>query len=144
MKKRILLSLILSILTSFFLTSCYYEHEPKSDDPATKNVSPSPTIVLRNGIEYDVDSIKIVNLKDFKSKNLYVKHCKFCHGGYGKGDGVKARIDTTLCPYDLSKESKSDQQIYYIILNGQNRMPGQKELKEDEIWLLILYIKEKF
>ena len=65
-----------------------------------------------------------------------------CHGLNGKGDGVKARHDTTICPYDLSKETKVDKEVYYVVLNGTNKMPNQYELIEDDVWLIVIYIKK--
>ena len=65
-----------------------------------------------------------------------------CHGNFGTGNGVKARLDTTICPYDLTKENKTDKEIYYIILNGNNKMPNQIELDNEDVWLIILHIKK--
>jgi len=91
---------------------------------------------------FNIDTIKVIRMENFKSSNLYDFHCKMCHGNKGIGDGVKARHDSTICPYDLTKESKPDKDVYYIVLNGNYKMPGQPELKEDELWLIVLYIKK--
>jgi hypothetical protein len=88
-----------------------------------------------------IQKVELVNLKILKSKSVYTKNCKFCHGEYGKGDGIKAKLNDDLCPFDLTKETKSDEEIYYILLNGVNNMPN-KNLNEDDIWLLIVYIKK--
>jgi hypothetical protein len=89
------------------------------------------------------DSVQIITLKEFKSKDLYVKNCKFCHGETGKGDGIKARLDTDICPFDLTKETNPNKVIYYVILNGKDKMPTHKEkLTDDKINILVIYIKK--
>lgn len=127
---------ILLLLSMFlFSTSCNKKEISKKDNVELKydsNLYKS----------YEIDTIKIITLKEFKSSNLYTKHCKFCHGNEGKGDGIKSRTREDLCPFDLSKENKSDNEVYYIILNGKNNMPNQKELKDKEIKVLVIYIKK--
>lgn len=89
------------------------------------------------------DSVQITTLKEFKSKDLYVKNCKFCHGETGKGDGIKARLNTEICPFDLTKETQPDKFVYYVILNGRDKMPEHKEkLSDDKINILVIYIKK--
>ena len=94
----------------------------------------------------DTTSVEMVSVKvpmhKFKSTDLYKKNCKFCHGTYGKGDGIKAKVDSTLCPYDLSKEQKNDTLVYWAIAKGQNRMPEhQEKLSDANIDVLVIYIK---
>lgn len=91
----------------------------------------------------EADSIQVMTLKELKSKDLYVKNCKFCHGETGEGDGIKARLNSEICPFDLTKETKSDQFVYYVILNGRDKMPKHKQkLDEDKINVLVIYIKK--
>ena len=100
------------------------------------------TTVQFDTSEFHIDTIKVVKMKHLPTSNLYRLHCQMCHGLNGKGDGVKARHDTTICPYDLSKETKLDKEVYYIVLNGTNKMPNQYELIEDDVWLIVIYIKK--
>jgi len=91
----------------------------------------------------DSTNVKIVTLKELKSTDLYTKNCKFCHGGDGTGNGVKARLNPEICPYDLSKENKPDKFVYYVILNGQEKMPShEQKLSDENIRVLIVYIKK--
>ena len=92
--------------------------------------------------QFQIDTIKVVKMAHLPPSNLYRLHCQMCHGLNGVGDGVKARHDTTICPYDLSKETKLDKEVYYIVLNGTNKMPNQYELIEDDVWLIVIYIKK--
>ena len=65
-----------------------------------------------------------------------------CHGLNGTGNGVKARYDTSICPYDLSKETKLDKEVYYVVVNGlDDKMPKHQKLQENEVWLIVFYIK---
>jgi len=91
----------------------------------------------------DVEKVEIINLGELKSTDLYTKNCKFCHGSQGKGDGIKARTNNEICPYDLSKETKGDKIVYYVILNGQHRMPShESKLNDTSIKVLVIYIKK--
>lgn len=71
-----------------------------------------------------------------------MKNCKFCHGDDGHGDGVKARLSKGgICPVDLAKESNPDEFIFQVISNGRGKMPAQKELAEEDIKQLVVFIK---
>jgi hypothetical protein len=89
-----------------------------------------------------VDTVEMVTMKHLTASNLYGLHCKMCHGNYGKGDGVKSRFDTTICPYDLSKVNKLDKEIYYVVLNGERKMPNQYELDTNDVWIIVFHIKK--
>jgi mono/diheme cytochrome c family protein len=76
-------------------------------------------------------------------------NCKQCHGEDGKGYGVKVRADSTICPYDLSKLDKPDEEIYYVVLEGKNRMIGQHyklesqhKLSDSTAWIVVFYINK--
>jgi cytochrome c5 len=88
-----------------------------------------------------IEKMEVIKLKDLKGRDLYVRNCKFCHGDTGKGDGIKSRVDTLLCPHDLTTKDIPDQKVYFVILNGLNDMPPKSgKLNEDEIWLLVVYV----
>ena len=101
-----------------------------------------PIITIVDTSRFRADTVKLIQLKHLTSSNLYGLHCKMCHGVYGKGDGVKARHDITICPYDLTKITKPDKEIYYIVLNGQDKMPNQYELDNSDVWVIVIYIKK--
>lgn len=132
---------LLFILLSVLLFSCNSQH--------SKNVVKEDNIAPRTGINdslakigFRADTVKVISLNEFEGTFLYHKNCGQCHGPEGKGDGVVAR-KTDNCPaYDLSKEEKGDETIYFIILKGNDRMPPKEnKLKEREIWVLIIHIK---
>ena len=126
---------LLFILMMFFLLSC-------NDNKIQKYPVHNTTFISIDTTKFSVDTIKVVKMKHLSSSNLYSLHCKMCHGSDGKGDGVKARHDTTLCPYDLSKVTKPDKDVYYIVLNGEYKMPNQRELTDEDVWVIVVYIKK--
>lgn len=125
---------------SIAFLSCNTE-KPKSTSDGIDSIGKTASDAV------STDSISIITLAEFesehfKSQSLYVKNCKYCHGGEGKGDGIKARVDTTLCPFDLTNEDKPDKYIYYVILDGREKMPNHKKLSSDQINVLLVYIKK--
>jgi len=112
------------------------------NNPSPKEINTTTTSIEVDTNEFHIDTIKVVKMKHLPASNLYRLHCQMCHGLNGTGDGVKARHDTTICPYDLSKETKLDKEVYYVVVNGvDDKMPNQYELQNDEVWLIVFYIK---
>ena len=75
---------------------------------------------------------------------LYKKLCRSCHGRNGDGEGVEAEdLETTTTDFtNPSFVEQTDGSMFYKISEGRNDMESFKEkLKEEEIWLVILYIK---
>jgi hypothetical protein len=134
MKKTVILLLLM-----FLSISC---HRDKIDKIP---INTSQTIPI-DTTKYD--EVRYVTAKHFTSSGLYNLHCKMCHGNNGTGDGIVARYHKDeYCPYDLSKNKKSEQQVYYIILNGTEHMPDAEKpvskhiLTNDDIWMVVVYIK---
>lgn len=132
MKKLFIIPFLLMFMV--FIISCNNRPTPEKKFHTT--------FIHVDTSKFEVDTVKVVKMKHLTSSNLYMLHCKMCHGSDGKGDGVKARHDSTLCPYDLSKVNKPDKQVYYIVLDGENRMPNQHELSKDDVWVIVVYIKK--
>ena len=78
-------------------------------------------------------------------KELYMVHCKSCHGTKGVGDGKKAAtLETNVTDMTTSEfKSQTDGQLYYKSFVGRDDMPSfEKKIKEEEDkWLLINYLK---
>lgn len=77
---------------------------------------------LKNPVVADEASIKAGN-------ELYVEHCRACHGTNGKGDGVKAE-SLTKTPPDFTSASfqkQTDGALLYKIYFGHKDMPGFKK-----------------
>lgn len=102
----------------------------------------TPIIENVDSSHFTIDTVRAIKMNHLTNSNLYDLHCKMCHGVQGKGDGVKARFDTTICPYNLSKVTKPDKEIYYIVLNGEQKMPNQYEIDTTDVWVIVVYIKK--
>jgi mono/diheme cytochrome c family protein len=79
-------------------------------------------------------------------KELYMVHCRSCHGNKGIGDGKKAStLDTQVTDMTTSDfKSQTDGEIYYKSYIGRDDMPSfEKKIKEEEDrWLLVNYLKK--
>ncbi len=77
---------------------------------------------LKNPIVADQASIQSGN-------ELYVEHCRACHGTNGKGDGVKAESLNKM-PSDFTSttfQKQTDGSLLYKIYFGHKDMPGFKK-----------------
>ena len=83
--------------------------------------------------------------EDGIGEDLYMKHCKSCHGKEGYGDGSKAgELETEM--RDLTWEEvqeQSDGEMYYKSIIGRDEMPNyeKKIPSEEDRWLLINYVR---
>jgi len=78
-----------------------------------------------------------------RGKDLYVKHCTFCHGPEGLGDGPAAK-GLKQKPSNLVAMSgmHADGDVAWKIAEGRGVMPGWKErLTEEQIWDLVNFIQ---
>ena len=78
-------------------------------------------------------------------RELYMVHCRSCHGTKGKGDGKKAstlETEVTDITTDVFK-SQTDGEIYYKSFIGRDDMPSfENQIKDEEDrWLLINYLR---
>lgn len=75
-------------------------------------------------------------------KEVWMQHCKSCHGAKGKGDGTKAAKIEISCG-DFSSEEyqkQSDGALYWKTTDGRKPMPSFKDkLSDSERWAVILY-----
>jgi mono/diheme cytochrome c family protein len=83
-------------------------------------------------------------------KKLYEQNCAFCHGQTGVGDG-EAGKNLNPRPANIAAFSKmpmaTDAYLYWTIAEGgvplKTAMPPfNNTLNEDEIWKIILYLRE--
>ena len=77
---------------------------------------------------------------------LFLKHCKLCHGQYGKGDGKMAEnLNRDIADFTKSTiQAQTDGSLYYKFLFGRNEMPAFKvKIKnEEDRWLIINYLRK--
>lgn len=94
---------------------------------------------LKNAYPVNADLLSI-------GKDVYAKHCRSCHGNFGKGDGPKARNLKTH-PGDFSdaswQDSVTDGEVYYMSIIGRDEMPNYetKIPDEEERWAVVAYVR---
>lgn len=78
-------------------------------------------------------------------KNLFMQHCKSCHGKMGKGDGPKAaELDTPTGDFTTAKfQAQSDGTLFFKTKEGNGDMPafGKKIQSDEDIWIIINYLR---
>ena len=83
--------------------------------------------------------------EDGIGEELYMQHCKSCHGKEGFGDGTKAKeLETEM--RDLTSEevqSQKDGELFYKSFIGRDEMPNfEKKISDDEDrWMVINYLR---
>ncbi len=83
------------------------------------------------------------------SEVAFKTNCAVCHGGSGNGKSfVQERFATAKLvePTDLTSSrvrNRTDGELYWIINNGLGNMPPFRELlTEDQVWNLVLQIRD--
>ena len=93
---------------------------------------------MPNPIKSDATSIAT-------GKELYMQHCKSCHGTKGKGDGPKAaQLDTESGDFtkpDFQKQT--DGALFYKTSEGRKDMPSFKKkiADQNDIWAVVNYLR---
>jgi mono/diheme cytochrome c family protein len=80
------------------------------------------------------------------AKNVYGIDCAMCHGAKGDGKGDPGIIsDMSLTMMDFTNpdtlKNRTDGELFYIIKNGQGKMPGEDRANTNEIWNLVVYLR---
>ena len=79
-----------------------------------------------------------------KGQPIYKKLCRSCHGRLGDGQGVEAEDLESVTTNFINPSflEQTDGSMFWKISEGRDDMETFKEkLKEEEIWLVVLYIK---
>jgi len=100
---------------------------------------PAEYAEMENPFDADDESLDI-------GKDIYIMHCKSCHGKYGEGDGPKAdNLDSDCGDFTLEEfQEQSDGVLFYKTKFGKDDMPTfeKKIPDDDEIWHVINYIRD--
>ena len=90
--------------------------------------------------------VKPTEKSQARAKELYGQDCAICHGetGNGKTDLAKdmgLKLDDWSDPKTL--DARSDGDLFNVIRNGKDKMPPEASgrAKDDEVWNLVIYIR---
>lgn len=131
MKIKFLLTSICLVIGALIITSATLQTRKPWSVPANYKK-------MKNPVKSDANSLKI-------GKTLWDKHCKSCHGGAGKGDGIKAKTLKTS-PGDFSTavvQGQLDGELYYESFVGRDEMTNfeKKIPDESDRWHIINFIR---
>lgn len=132
-RKIIYVSVFSIVFIAFFMLALkpYVQEQEKWNVPEKYNK-------MENPVASDPDALEI-------GEELYMKHCKSCHGKTGLGDGTKAaELDTPSGDFTTEEfHSQTDGALYYKTTIGRDDMPSfKKKLAEDEDrWSVVSYIR---
>lgn len=114
------------------------QSSPPAATPAIK-VVPQDAVRMVNPITPTPESQE-------HAKARYNMDCAMCHGenGNGKGDpGIISDMSLTMMDFTNpdTLKNKTDGELFYVIKNGQGKMPAEDRAKTDEIWNLVVYLR---
>lgn len=129
---------VLSLLALLFFAFPQQQSTPPGATPAI-NVIPLEAARMVNPVTPTHES-------QTRAKSRYDIDCAMCHGANGNGKGDPGIIsDMSLTMMDFTNpdtlKNRTDGEIFYIIKNGQGKMPGEDRAKTDEIWNLVVYLR---
>ena len=83
--------------------------------------------------------------EDGIGEELYMQHCKSCHGKEGYGDGTKAKeLETPIRDFTSEEvQGQTDGELYYKSFIGRDEMPNfEKKIRDEEDrWMVINFIR---
>lgn len=114
--------------------------------PQKRTALSAPAEYLRRGNPLPPSDKNILAGKTLFAVDAKPFPCQACHGLKGDGFGIAFKSEApTPRNFTCAQTMKdiSDGQMFWIIQNGSpnSQMPSYKELEEDQIWQLILYLR---
>lgn len=113
------------------------EKAPQAEAPKPLEI-PEEEKVRKNPISAGPNSVEA-------GHRLYRSQCALCHGEKGDGRGELAQeLKLTVPDFTSAAEQKkrTDGEFFYIITEGHDEMPAQKErLRPEQKWHLINFIR---
>ena len=83
--------------------------------------------------------------EDGIGEELYMQHCRSCHGKEGYGDGTKAgELETPIRDFTAEEvQAQTDGELYYKSFIGRDEMPNfEKKIRDEEDrWMIINFIR---
>jgi len=166
----ILAAVLTSAVTYFVLNVLLYlppfdwMHDQARVDPQTfsdffkdgySNRKPVEGTIARNFIPYEFKGMPDSLVKPFvnplepakevldRGKNRFDIYCSPCHGYYGRGDSrLRGQFPNPPTLHSEKVRNWKDYNIYHVITNGQNTMPGyERQIPRDDRWAIIHYLR---
>jgi len=143
MKKYLVFLVTISLITLAFKSSpakstTHSVIAPVLTSDSTKWVAPDSVNNLVNPIEMNEELL-------LDAKMIYNKNCRSCHGKLGDGTGSGGKELETR-PTDFTNAEfikQTDGSMFWKISEGKDEMKTYKEkLSEEDIWLVVNYIKK--
>jgi|CZKF01.1.fsa_nt_gi mono/diheme cytochrome c family protein len=108
----------------------------------SQDTAPAPAAGPKN-------PVKPTDKSQARAKELYTQECALCHGANGNGKtDVASGMGITLADWSnpATLANKQDQDLFNIIRNGKGQMPAEEagRAKDDEVWNLIIYIRNLY
>jgi mono/diheme cytochrome c family protein len=110
---------------------------------------PSKIVAQQTDVIAVVEHLKRLPVVDWETasagREIYLRLCSYCHGAYGRGDGILSQKLSKL-PRNLRDLSTNmnltDDQLRQTIAKGKGAMPGAQDvLSSDEIQWIIAYLR---
>lgn len=83
--------------------------------------------------------------EDGIGEELFMQHCKSCHGKEGYGDGTKSKeLETVIRDFTTEEvQAQADGELYYKTFIGRDEMPNfEKKIRDEEDrWMVINFIR---
>lgn len=117
-----------------FLSVCTSKLQAQTAD----KVIPDEVNSLENPYDNDAKAIK-------RATKIYQKACWVCHGDNGIGNGPQSKdISTKVADFnDPIVRGRTDGALFWWIQTGGNDMePFKDVLAEEEVWMLVAYIRD--
>jgi mono/diheme cytochrome c family protein len=138
------------ILILLLATGCLWAQEKKEPaPPAAGNTVETPAApkapVMTDADKAKKNPVRFTEVSVDRGKKIFNTQCALCHGMKGDGKGDLA-ADMKLTMSDFSKpetlKDRTDGEIYWVITNGKDQMPGQGERMTDvRRWNLVNYLR---
>jgi mono/diheme cytochrome c family protein len=129
---------VLSLLALLFFAFLPQQSTAPAATPAVQVIPPSAARM--------VNPIKPTPESRAHAKSRYAMDCAMCHGdnGDGKGDpGIISDMKLTMMDFTNpgTLKNRTDGELFYIIKNGQGKMPGEDRGTTDDNWNLVVYVR---
>jgi len=137
------IELIFSVVLVFLVALSAQQSQPQPQSPQA--VTPPSYSAIPADAAKKTNPIKSSPESLTRAKKWWGMDCAMCHGKEGNGKGEVA-ADMKLKTADFTDpntlKDRTDGEVFYIIKNGHEPMPGEGDrLKAEEAWDLVNYVR---